>query len=793
MVTSTQLKPYKFFLFLVILIFAGGGAFAGGAETDTVQPNAHPTEKTTHLNNPEAWLNDCYSRLNDLYLFQIDLDFDTTRMAIDLKNHLAVVAMLQDEFTHSKEMLNIRTIYNMKMRVAGIVRDVSIYQSKVHKVNQMLVNKAQSVVSIRTELADFRTNADSSLFRVFKLPIEELSDRQKDGETMIMQELNRVTTLENRLIEIKLQISLFANEVNSALKSKEASLIKQELPPIWKATPSDYPHSFIEVVYASFIQTIESVKIYGESSLWRIILFRVLIFMLCLVPIRLFNNKLRKNELLADTELVFLEKFPKTASLIMGMALAPLIFVHPPHAFMEFILIGLTVTVTSLTMKHYPLIHKKLLIFLISAFLILYLINFFVTPTFVGRIIYALSIFLLIPMYRIYKALPSFKVEYEKMVRFLLIFMGLHLIVGWVLVILGLYTLGRSVILSAYSLLVISMILRIAIYTLLDYIEIMVWFANKNATNMRINIRFVQQKAKPLLLLVALSFIVVAYLFNMNVFDLIKSAVRDFMTTEIIVGDAQFTPWSITLFILSVYLAFTIATLIRYSFDYQNQPGSGKKNNLGSYLFLLRLVIICAGFIIGILASGIPMTNFTIFFGAMGVGIGLGLQNMVSNLISGLIIAFEHPFVIGDYLEIGEESGQVKEISLRATLISTSDGAEVLIPNNSLVSDNLKNWTVNNNQRYMEIIIETVHEVNPVLVLEILSKCLKSQENVHTQRSSVTLEKITESGMSFALKILLEDMTQISQVRTQLLSKVHQRFTEQNISFSKKGVTLEED
>jgi small-conductance mechanosensitive channel len=521
-------------------------------------------------------------------------------------------------------------------------------------------------------------------------------------------------------------------------------------------------------------------------SIWRIIIFRGLIVLLCLIPIKLFNDERKRKKILAATGFVFLAKFPKTASVVMGMALSPVIFIHPPHAFLEFILIGLTFTVTMLTLKNYPNINKPLLILLITGFLVLDLINFFVTPTFIGRWIYGSSIFLLIPIFLIYKQLSTYKLGYEKIVRFLLFFLSLHLVAGWILVILGYYTLGRSVILSAYNLLIILMIFRIAIYTLLDYLEIIAYFFNKRMKMVKINAAFVHRKTKPLLILAAAIFLLLAYLFNMNVFDLVKSRVSEFMFTTRNIGNATFTYMSIFVFFSSVYLAFILATLIRYTFEPQHDLTVKNRSSLGSYLLLFRLLILCAGFVVGILASGLALTNFAIFLGAMGVGIGFGLQNIVSNLISGLIIAFERPFVVGDVLDFDNEPCKVKEINLRATMVSNADGAGILIPNNTLLSENLKNWTITSKQRFLDLKIQTSHDVTPSVVIDIIGSCLDDQKNIVREKSVVLFSEINDTGLIYTVKFLLEDIADGSKIKSELLSGIHAGFVKHNIRFPKK-------
>jgi potassium-dependent mechanosensitive channel len=746
----------------------------------------------TMISNPSTWINESYTRLNDLYLFYNTLDLDTSLLNKEFADDGVSIKILKDEFYKNNNSLNIRTLYNMKMRVADILSDINKWHIRVHKINEILVRKTGEAELIRSEIIEFSAKADSIYRSNFEVAVNRLSLYQQEGEKNILAALKKNTELENRIVDTYLGVYLFNTDITSLLQKKESDLIKRELPSIWRSSPADYPNSIGDVLISSFNQTLDSLKYYAEISIWKIIIFRLLVFLLCLIPIAIFNNEIRKKHLLTDVNLTFLAKFPKTASVVMGMAIAPLIFSHPPHAFLEMIFIGLTVTVTQLTLKNYPRINAPLLILIIIAFLVLYLINFFVTPTFQGRIIYGLSIFLLWPMYLIFKQLPRYQLRHEKIVKAFIIFLAVHLVTGWVFVLIGTYTLGRSIILAAYSLLVISLILRISIYTFLDYMQIMIYFFNSRVKTVKINADYVYNKTKPILIISATVFILIAYLFSMNLFDLVKSDIISVLVTPRHLGKTEFNLLSITLFFAAVYLAFVIASMIRHTFEPQHDRTVEKRSRLGSYLLLIRLMILCAGFIVGIMISGIPLTNFTIFLGALGVGIGFGLQNIVSNLVSGLIIAFERPFVVGDVLDFENGPCRVKEISLRATMVHTSDGADILIPNSTLTSENLKNWTVNGSQRFIEFKVMAVHASDPVLVTAIIQTCLDLQEGIDKERCSVLLTEISEVGFVFTVKILILNLENGLAIRSQILSAIRSAFAVNNILFPQKIFKLED-
>ena len=114
------------------------------------------------------------------------------------------------------------------------------------------------------------------------------------------------------------------------------------------------------------------------------------------------------------------------------------------------------------------------------------------------------------------------------------------------------------------------------------------------------------------------------------------------------------------------------------------------------------------------------LNRFTLLAGAFGVGIGFGLQNIVNNFLSGLILLFERPIHPGDTIEVGGVSGIVKNIGIRSSTISTGDGADAIIPNATLISEKLMNWTLTDPWRRIEINIGVAHGSDLQKVMEIL-------------------------------------------------------------------------
>jgi small-conductance mechanosensitive channel len=192
------------------------------------------------------------------------------------------------------------------------------------------------------------------------------------------------------------------------------------------------------------------------------------------------------------------------------------------------------------------------------------------------------------------------------------------------------------------------------------------------------------------------------------------------------------------------------------------------------------------GIIIAALAAvsyaGFNLASLAIVAGAFSIGIGFGLQNLVNNFVSGLILLAERPIRVGDLVVVGGEEGHVRKISVRSTEIETFDGAHVLIPNSSFVSDKVKNWTLRNNARRVMISIGTAYASNPRQVKEVLLKVARSNPDVlHAPGPFVDLKEFGASSINFVLYAFVDDLSKTLRVRTDLSMAIFDAFADAGI------------
>lgn len=182
---------------------------------------------------------------------------------------------------------------------------------------------------------------------------------------------------------------------------------------------------------------------------------------------------------------------------------------------------------------------------------------------------------------------------------------------------------------------------------------------------------------------------------------------------------------------------------------------------------------------------GIDMKNLAIVFGALSVGIGFGLQNIVNNFVSGLLILFERPIKVGDWILVKGQEGVVKSINIRSTELETADGYNILIPNSVIISNELTNLTRDDTEGTLTIQIKISAECDFEKIEKILSKCAK-QNNTHKVISPiVTLTDITDGNALFELIVAIDDVTNKKQIAGKISKAVWRSFSSEPLKPSK--------
>ena len=197
---------------------------------------------------------------------------------------------------------------------------------------------------------------------------------------------------------------------------------------------------------------------------------------------------------------------------------------------------------------------------------------------------------------------------------------------------------------------------------------------------------------------------------------------------------------------------------------------------------LVHYVLIVLGFFLALVELGFELTKITIILSALGIGIGFGLQGIVNNFVSGLVLLFERPIKVGDYVVLGEQWAAIKKIGLRATVVETFDQSEVVVPNSDLVSTQVTNWTLSHRKARLIIPVGVEYGSDVPLVKKTLIECAMANSKVlKMPEPQVLFLRFGESSLDFELRVWISDIDERLLVTSDLHEEIDRRFCEAQI------------
>ena len=259
------------------------------------------------------------------------------------------------------------------------------------------------------------------------------------------------------------------------------------------------------------------------------------------------------------------------------------------------------------------------------------------------------------------------------------------------------------------------------------------------------------------------------------------------LTHEFKVGQLAISLGSIASFAVATWVAFWLARTIRLVLAEDLLPSLALPRGVGNSISTLTYYsVLFLGLLAALAAAGLQVGQLAIVFGALGVGIGIGLQDVVRNFVSGLILMFERPIQPGDVVDVAGMSGQVREIGMRATIVTTFDGADVVVPNGMLLADKLVNWTLNGTRRRIDINVSTGYEVGPQRTIDLLVGIARNVQGIAMSPAPVAiLTGLAPGQLEFNLRAWTTEGVDWLMVRSELAVQVQTGLAEAGIEVPK--------
>lgn len=255
-------------------------------------------------------------------------------------------------------------------------------------------------------------------------------------------------------------------------------------------------------------------------------------------------------------------------------------------------------------------------------------------------------------------------------------------------------------------------------------------------------------------------------------------AFEGILRPEITIGKVSISLGLLLLGALAIYLGFFISRLVNGVLDAEVFPRTdldvGARHAIGR---ILHYVLVLIGFLMAMSLVGIHLESFLVLGGALGVGIGFGLQHVANNFISGLILLFERPVKVGDTVQVENQWGRVKRIGLRSTIIETFDRSELIVPNSQLVSSTVVNWTLSNPVARVRIPVGVAYGTDLELAMKLLIQAAKNVPRVlEDPPPNALFLGFGDSSLSLELHAWVGDIRERLSVQSELCREIDRLF-----------------
>ncbi|MGN6181255.1 MAG: mechanosensitive ion channel family protein [Mucilaginibacter sp.] len=794
-----QFKTLPLLVFLVSLL-SFNTTFAQSSNTKSEKSKREHERKIMHsrdsilraINKSDTSINSLLQRIEQYSATfnEVNNSLSEGLDTVDISQQLAPVMRRIDKIgvlSNNRKSSTLRYLFVLNDNLDHIQEELKGWQSDLLDISSKLVQNQNDLMMFPKDTVLKTSPSDSTVRATFFAQRKAVWKIWRKADSTNRRALMKLSLLQDKISVSYTKTLDETDHIDSKIRNFAIKAIAGESSYIWfpDAQYNDFKPAFNGTIKLNQLLFDYFIKNHMITHL-----LSVLFLVIMLSWILLTRKTVLKQA--QDPEAIFKEanniyKWPVISSLLVVTAIVPYFYSNFPVVFWEVFFLIAAVLTLALVKRNYPEILYRFLVLLFALALVYSISNLFIQINNIDRYaIFVLSIISIISGYLYYKKVkkqPEGQLPCTSAI--LKVYIGLQLF-SLLLNITGRFSLakiiGVTAVFNIWLLVIFYIVVRIIIEAL--YLQFEVKKGSRSLINW-MDFALIQKKFRSTLLLAALVVWCFVLLQNLNLDDWFGDWSSDFFGQSHLVGGASFTFGGFVIFIGVIWLSSIVSRIISYLFDVSAQRVTDlstlKKKNRTSTL-IIRMAVFTIGFLLAVAASNFPLDKLTIIISAFGVGIGFGLQNIVNNLVSGLILAFEKPIQIGDVVEVDGASGTMQSIGIRSSKILTGDGSEVIIPNGDLISHHVINWTLSNTNRQVAILVHTAYGVDIEKVKELLKGTLKNRDDIMaTPAPGVFVNNVTEGFVEFKVLFWVADVNTVSELKSRIFVCIFQVLNENNI------------
>lgn len=707
---------------------------------------------------------------------------DTTKIATGIASIEKSLTYFKNRLDKNDAEMNLRNLNTFTIMLQESGSKLTDWQKSLADYSDQIVKSNQEVKKIVND-GTLKVNIpDTSLSR----QVQNVLRKAHNLDSVQQLAITRINVMKNKVSISSLLISDMMSDLNFRTTAFKTAMWGKEEEPLYSIRPSDYKQSLWDVIANTFTRSIRVFNIYTAGS-WDVRSINLLVLFAflswCWINYRRVKKYPDSDKILGP--LHFLNHSVVTSCLTAFLCVGPFMYPNPPMVYMHVNGVIRLLLITYLLMPFFTPAAKTNWIVMSALSLFFMFDDLFLESSFGERfwllIGSTLSVLACVKMLRdkgdMFTKLDESPVK-KSITILTLSFAALSIIFN----ITGRITLAKIFGVTAVQSFIFTFTLKAFSTIILEA----VYLQSKSLRESRFSEFLVydelKTKLRRALWIITGILWTIAFTKSLTMYDGVFKLLDWFFNKTRSIGNMQFSFMSIAIFVFVIWISSIISSFINFFFGSKLNDNTNKRSNIGSVMLLVRLAVWALGFMIAIAAAGIPLDKISIMIGALGVGIGFGLQNIVNNLVSGIILAFERPIQVGDYIEIDGRAGTVKEIGVRSSKISNADGADIIVPNGDMLSKHLINWTLHNRNKRMEVVVGIAYESDVRKAKEIIESVLKNNNKVmQSPGPSVLLNNFGDSSVDFKINFWSYDLSDAGTLRSNIMMDIFEQFAKAGI------------
>jgi potassium efflux system protein len=662
----------------------------------------------------------------------------------------------------------------------------------------------------QTALNNFRYQLDSlsSIPALFKFPkdsatlmrylkkIVVIAYEVKPVDSVLKEANGNIQTLINQVNLTVFRIQSSLEEIESYQKAMAANAFKRDFGNIW--APESHYRSFNQILSHSIVKGLLTLSFYVENNGSRIMILFLLVIT-CFIYLRSLKNIYLERALLKpgfENQLVL--KYPFLSALLIIISLFQFIFISPPFILNVILWLISCISVTLIFKQYISKYWMKIWLMMVVFFFFAAFGNLILQASGMERWL-MLGASMVGCISGVFTLIWGPKNELkEKWITYSIGLMSGLEIAATVANLFGRYNLAKALFISGFLNVVISILFLWTVRLINEGLALAFnVYSSPNRKLFYLNYEKIGNRAPALFYVLLVIGWVILFGRNFPAFEYLARPLIEFFTEDRTIGSYTFSISNLLLFFGIMAVSVLISKVVSYfASDWhldKAQADKSKKQGIGSWLLLIRISILSVGLFLAVGAAGIPMDRFTIVLSALGVGIGFGLQTLVNNLVSGLIIAFEKPVNVGDIVDVDGQGGTMKSIGFRSSIISTWDGADVVMPNGDLLNSHLINWSLGGNRKRISIVIGIGYNTDLEKCRQLLKEVLDAEDRIlKTPAPLIQYEQFGNSSIDLRIYFWTKHIAEALPTRSDMIIAINKVFKANHIDipFAQQDVHL---